>query len=363
MGYLDTANSAVGYWPLQETTGTIATDTTGNGHDGTLANLTFDSNSITGPTNWLPTALEADGTTLQRVEIPDNSDLRGGNQVSLSAWIDISIDETIVPISKGSSVTEKDYSIIKYDSNHGTYPNQSGYYSETGGTDYRVMAVHPTSNQWLHVVVSYDNTTGSTSTYFDGVLVATGSTAGESASTSSPLVLFTLPYETSGRAGAIAGLGMWDRILTPLEVNDLYVGPVPISLNSPAISGMPTIGSTLDLNLATWNHNGYGMVLENSYLEVSDNGVDSWQVIVGTGNVTSFSLSTSLEGKYLRLASVAENDIGISETVYSNTLLISETPWAVFAEQGEIAVTGMAEGEVNLEAWQTAGLIIPGGRE
>lgn len=80
----------LGWWKLDEKSGTIAQDSSGNGNDGEL--LQTDGSFILVPqwvTGYAAGALWLDGID-DFVEVPHSDSLQPGNEVSLMAWINIS---------------------------------------------------------------------------------------------------------------------------------------------------------------------------------------------------------------------------------------------------------------------------------
>jgi len=75
----------VGHWKLDEGSGTVAADATGNGHDGTL----------NGDPQWVDGyfggALDLDGQG-DEVEVPYSPDLNPEDSFSISAWANLAAD-------------------------------------------------------------------------------------------------------------------------------------------------------------------------------------------------------------------------------------------------------------------------------
>ncbi len=221
MGYVEIVSEASGYWPLQELSGTTAVDASGNGHDGVLTSLDFASDSIAGPTNWLPNALyKSASNTTGKITVNDHVDLRGGGQVSLSAWLTVDESGTLFPIGKGVDSNRKDYVLLRN-------TNGIGFLAEVNNSGYAVYSTSPGSG-WVHLAATYDNSSGETNVFINGLLVATDTDAGESDNSTAALSMFALGYQgATNYSGALAGVGMWNRLLTEVEIRHLYVGPIP----------------------------------------------------------------------------------------------------------------------------------------
>ena len=81
-GNLPSTTNLVGYWPLDETSGTNAPDESGNGNDGTLVNME-DADWVDGVVGK---CLDFDGTN-EYVEIADSANLNPTTEITLEAWI------------------------------------------------------------------------------------------------------------------------------------------------------------------------------------------------------------------------------------------------------------------------------------
>jgi hypothetical protein len=79
------AGSLIAHWKLDETSGTIAADSSGNGNNGTLTGMDPGSDWIDGQING---ALDFDGTD-EPVEVPDHSSLDITGAITLCAWTNV----------------------------------------------------------------------------------------------------------------------------------------------------------------------------------------------------------------------------------------------------------------------------------
>jgi hypothetical protein len=88
----------VGHWKLDDGSGTIAADATGNGHDGTLLN---DPTWVEG---ILGGALKFAGGSQQKVDIPFSAELNSSDQFTVSVWANVDPTGT----SYRSPITSRD---------------------------------------------------------------------------------------------------------------------------------------------------------------------------------------------------------------------------------------------------------------
>ena len=81
----ETARKLVGWWRMDETTGTVAADSSASGNDATLTNVTFDTNSVSGPTS---TGLDTNtGDALTGLQVNNNGVYTGLTKATISFWV------------------------------------------------------------------------------------------------------------------------------------------------------------------------------------------------------------------------------------------------------------------------------------
>lgn len=218
MTYEEIIAGAVGYWPLQEASGTTAVDATGNGHDGALSGMSFDADSVAGPTAWLPLALQSGGGS-DKVAIPDHVDLQGSGAISMWGWFDGSLNSTFGALAKNSSI---EYSLGQYNSSAGGgVQNTVGWRSKGGGSNFFTMFARPT-DRWYFAGATYNNTT--CKVYIDGVHVKTRNSSNKMFASSAELRMFAHPGSSAG-TGRLAGVGISATTLASADFATLFAGP------------------------------------------------------------------------------------------------------------------------------------------
>ena len=170
----DLATDLVGWWKLDETAGTVAADSSGNGRDGTVA----------GAATWNG----GDGFTFS------GGSASAGNAITLpndllAGLVDVTVD---FDVWVDPSLTNGNWFMYNL-GNSATYPNGTGYLFTTNDSSNRLRSTiaengfateqsaaragRVPTGQWRHITYSIDGGTpadpGTARVYEDGVLVAT----------------------------------------------------------------------------------------------------------------------------------------------------------------------------------------------
>jgi hypothetical protein len=211
----------VGHWKLDEGSGTIAHDSSRNENHGTLDGPIWRSDGQIGG------ALEFDGID-DCVEVPDDPSFDITNEITVTAWIkpgDVIDWRTIVAKYAHTPAWRKDLYWLLHAGNIGiSLAGPSGI----GGDDW-IPNVPIESGVWAHVAISYDGS--AMRMYKNGTNAATNSISGnlvlgDSASNES----FYIGYNTEWSEyfdGLIDDVYLYDRTLTPDQVQDLFNGIPP----------------------------------------------------------------------------------------------------------------------------------------
>jgi hypothetical protein len=106
-----------------------------------------------------------------------------------------------------------------------------GGYSNSNSSNYiSSLPCIPTFNAWHHVVIIYDSSINKYAIYIDGNTCGNGGTAINQLSITSGNATFgnttsgTIADGNAGVQGKLDDIGIWNRALTPLEINNLYLG-------------------------------------------------------------------------------------------------------------------------------------------
>ena len=211
---LPSTEHLVGYWPLNETSGTNAPDESGNGNDGTLVNMEDADwvDGVTGKCLSFDGSDEYVGATVTGLPI-------GNSARTVTAWFQTSsvpYDYNTV-FAYGTGIRGTPIYLI-------TLRSDGTVYSETGsGSNPLTSATSKADGVWHHVALSY---TGSVETlYIDGILEdQTGSITIDTES--SDFEIANMPWHGDFKfTGLIDEVRIYSTALTASEIKALYDYP------------------------------------------------------------------------------------------------------------------------------------------
>jgi hypothetical protein len=227
------ADGPVGYWRLDETSGTTAADLSGNGHDATYEG--GPTLGVAGAIYDGDTAVSFDGTD-DGVSISNAADFQS-DTVTLEAWV-----KTSSPGAgfRGIIVKRLAYALYLLDGELVTYDWSVSTLRSTG--------VNLADGVWHHVAMTAQNgvTDGST-TYIDGVAVSVLTHGVQEQS--SPLMLAAGPTGQNIQ-GVIDEAAIYDRVLTGSEVAEHYAAGLGDVLAPITISDWPSDFDTYQYSIA-----------------------------------------------------------------------------------------------------------------
>jgi len=161
----ETTASMVGYWALDESSGTTAADSSGNGHDGTLVNMSSFSDWVTGQ---IGNALDFDGYN-DYVSLPIGSVIGSLRNCTIAVWVNWDGGNVWQRIwDFGSSETVNMFLTPKNGDD-----NRLRFVITTSGRtgEERTDASTALSSGWHHVVVTIDADNTTHTLYVDGTQV------------------------------------------------------------------------------------------------------------------------------------------------------------------------------------------------
>jgi chitodextrinase len=212
------------YWNLNESSGTSAADSSGNGGTATLV----------GSPTWT-TGVAGNGLTLNGTSQYLNAGNVGSAAFTLSAWVNAT------PDSSGAwhSVVIKQNS-FGFEMNNGVVYASVGDGSSWSGTVQAPIA----SGVWKHIVQTYDGTNNRI--YVDGVLVASGT--GSLTNTSSNLLIGSWNGSSEFFNGKIDEVRVYNGALTSAEVSTLYNSVTQVIVTPPTTSTKFSAGQQIQVS-------------------------------------------------------------------------------------------------------------------
>ncbi|MFC3812839.1 LamG-like jellyroll fold domain-containing protein [Lacihabitans lacunae] len=212
------SSGLVAYYPLD---GGVASDASGNGHDGNL----------TGGITQTANRYGEDGKAMQfngtngLIVIDNWQTITGGSARSISVWF-----KTSLPIKTEYMVSWGNYGNF-WASYLGTYMWNGGRYLGFVGYNSDNFITNPFQfydNSWHHMIITYENS--NKNLYVDGVLQKT--TTGALSTTSTKLRLGSNSGGGDLYSGALDDVRIYNRALTLQEIQTMYLSEVPSTYNT-----------------------------------------------------------------------------------------------------------------------------------
>ena|ERR1035437_4232411 len=229
--HADITTGLVGWWKLDDGSGTTAIDSSGNGYSGTLIGNTllpvWTTGQIGGALRFGDTAMT--GVTLGTQV---NSYLSDSNTFTISAWFNTSSTTNQVIIGSDTGGPDRTYiTVANGNINLGTY--NGGFVCKS--------AAFTAVNSWHHVVMI--NSSSVVSGYLDGVAM-TGSACPSTDSVHLTTIggSYHIPYTNLPFYGSIDDVRVYSRALTSQDVSELYAYPAP-SLSTEAADTITATGA------------------------------------------------------------------------------------------------------------------------
>ncbi len=210
----------VGYWPLDETSGNVANDHSGNGNHGTLqGGISLAQNGVIDGEN----SMQFNGNG--RINIPNSNSIRIPD-FSASLWISTPNVNQVwgMPFTKSNDSTAGSWE-IRLHNNQGRIE----FRSKTPDTS-TIHTVLLSNNNWHHIAVVKQGTNATI--WLDGV---EGPTQTNFYSTANPTINYLIGARNPNSPahffnGLIDEVALWDRPLTSQEIQSLYNSGQALSL-------------------------------------------------------------------------------------------------------------------------------------
>ena len=289
-----------GWWLMQETTGTTATDQSGKGRNGTIIGMGSNPVTATGPSSWLTSAFDFAGETEKYIEFPGFIGLsenartyivwRGRDSADAETFFkqntsDFFFESFRLRLRSGGNSPQVEYGTVPFGWRH-----LSATISGTNGT-LRV-------DKGSRVAGSLVGSATLTSDLRFGVFDTTG----------------TLPqYRLKSQ---VAGAAVFSKALTTSEEDESVDGPEPINTTAPTLSGTEEVGQTLTCATGTWGLGVPFSGLSNGTITYSyqwtrsDDASGTGEADISGATSSTYTLVAADEGKFIRCRVRASNDGG-----------------------------------------------------
>ena len=306
------ANGLVGFWKLNEGAGATAFDTSGV---ATPANGTLGSNASWvpvvanpggGPNPPFATAVQingnAPGVTMGAIAAFGSSTAaQFGSARTISGWVELT------PNANNPGDWHDLFGFIGQEYSNGTFfdmesGNGGNFVTHTYGGDTTIAPI--VTGQWVYLTASAD-ANGYVTVYLNGQ--QEGAAWQPQGGALKTLDHFGIELSRGGWAENVSDVSVYNRVLTPAEVGQLYnwQGPNPLPTGTTVRLGASKGTPTLDLNgvnqqVAALADNG---IYTNGTVINSSTGAAAVLTLSPTGGSTTFSGTIVGGGAWARLAS------------------------------------------------------------
>ncbi|HET7208804.1 MAG TPA: LamG-like jellyroll fold domain-containing protein, partial [Terriglobales bacterium] len=342
----------VAAYAFNEGSGTIVTDSSGNGNNGSISGATWTTAGKFGG------ALSFNGTS-SRVIINDSASLHLSTGMTLEAWV----APSSVPTNWQDVVyKENDIYFLEAGSSVTNSPPAIGATFSSQGSQFMPGVSALPANTWTHLAATYDGAT--LRLYLNGVQVAGRSISDSLTSSSNALQIGGDAAFGQYFKGIIDEVRVYNRALATSEIQNDMITPVSQSLDTqPPTAPSNLVGAAsgpTGINLS-WAASTDNIGVTSYLLErCVGSGCTSFSQIA-TPTSTSYSdtgLSASTSYSYrVRATDAAGNISGSSNTVNIVTLAAQSNPPAVAFVQANYATPHPSQSVVSVpySAAQTAG--------
>ena len=256
--YGDGAGHPVGWWRLNQTSGTTVTDSSGTGNTATASGVT-----------WANGAASFAGTSGQQVAT-NGPVLNTAGTFTVSAWANLAnTNGWASTLSQDGNQTSGFY--LQYDQADNAWAFSKTLTDTTNPAGVRAHGIGaPALNTWTHLVGVFDSSTGAMSLYVNGTLAGTA-TDTTPFNASGPLAIGRAKFNGNPVdffPGSIGNVQVYSRALSPSEISTLYSagrsGGTVASSNQITTSrtldkrGLPTSMTDPNGNVTTYSNDEAG---------------------------------------------------------------------------------------------------------
>ncbi|MCL9813558.1 LamG-like jellyroll fold domain-containing protein [Natranaeroarchaeum aerophilus] len=297
LGYEGTDDGLVGYWPLDEETGTVAEDVSGAGNDGDHV----DSPVIGADGLLETTSYQFDGES-SHVEVPHDESLEmsDGDAVTVSTWVNQASDQSDENWVALVQKSDTSYNLQLANGNEPTFTIHDGDWNEANS------GIEVETDRWYHLTGVYDG--DEARIYVDGELEGATTVDGDMTDASEFDVGIGENLDDSDRHldGRMDEVRLYDRALTETKVTaleDISTGSYtsgqrtaadPIDLETLELTGVDVLTNSGDASVRIEAFYDDGSTAISDPIEL-DAGIETYNVEGLVGEADSFRLVVEME--------------------------------------------------------------------
>lgn len=312
--------SSEGFWPLQETTGTTASDESSNARNATYAGMGSNPVTATGPNSYLVSSVDFSPTTYADPSIvwDRNADF------TVCCWVEMAsvLNTALFGHTARIGANDRLIALCRWSDNN--------IYFDTGGTGVgQRLTVSNSSTGWQFVTFRINRSSGFDVRLNKSTIVSYSGTPG--LPTSDRNFYIGGAYNPTddnlryGHHGPVAGFGLFSRSITDSESDEAQDGPELVNTTAPAVTGTETVGQTLSCTTGTWvlpspfSSGTNGTATYAYQWTRSDDGSGSGEADIGGATSSTYTLVAGDSGKYIRCRVRASNSGGFDSSADTNS--------------------------------------------
>ena len=219
----DITTGLVGHWKLNETSGTTASDSSGNGRNGTYTNA-----PTLNQTGQCSTAVSFDGSD-DYVTIADNAEFSKHTSTgqTVAGWVKVttipSTGTSRAPIAAKGTSSAWEWALYVYRNDSTTWYAGASYWQQSGSTHNEIgySTTTFTTGTWVHVAMTFAPGVAN-KLYVNGSLVATGTTFTGSPYDGTRSVQIGRREDGKYLNAVIDDVRVYNRVLSASDIEELY---------------------------------------------------------------------------------------------------------------------------------------------
>ena len=306
----------MGYWKLNETNGSTASDSSGMGYNGTVNNATWTTGRFDG-------GLGFDGST-SYVSVPylNSTDATleyTGNNLTLGAWVYVNPTETT-----GGYLISKDWNSSQNNYRLSLGADRRVSFSLGGTTTATITSTTALSVSTWHYVAATADAAGNMTLYIDKQIAAAGTYSINWGVTDNSVPLTIGGSSTGGTAqcfdGKLDDVRIWESVLSPADIQALTINAPPaVNITAPAADYV--FNSPTNVTITANASDSDGSVTQVAFYEngiplgTDTNGADGW----------SWLWNSPAPGQYA-ITAVATDNEGAQTTSAAVNITVNDVP-------------------------------------